>query len=89
MNVYQEREGYHGCSLHDALAVMAAIDRSAVGTKFAHVDIETRGALTSGMSVTDLRPFARGEAGKPNAHVAVFVDPARFQQFLLERIADQ
>jgi inosine-uridine nucleoside N-ribohydrolase len=88
MNVYRERKGYHGCSMHDALAVMAAIDPSFVGTKFVHVDIETEGRLTAGMSVTDFRPFMRGEYGKPNAHVAVFVDPARFQQFLLERIAD-
>jgi len=88
MNVYREREGYHGCPLHDALAVMVAIDRSSVGTKFVHVDIETDGTLTSGMSVTDLRPFFRGEAGRPNAHVAVWVDPDRFQQFLLERIID-
>jgi inosine-uridine nucleoside N-ribohydrolase len=44
--------------------------------------------LTAGMSVADLRPFARGMVGKPNARVALFVDPARFEQFLLERITD-
>lgn len=89
MNVYREREGYHGSSFHDPLAVMVAIDPSFVGTKFAHVDIETKGELTSGMSVTDMRTFMRGEVGKPNAHVAVFVDPARFRQFLLERIVER
>ncbi len=88
MNVYRESEGYHGTSVHDALTVMIAIDPSFVGTKYVHVDIETEGSLTSGMSVTDLRPFVRGVAGRPNANVAVFVDPARFQQFLLQRIID-
>jgi inosine-uridine nucleoside N-ribohydrolase len=88
MNVYLEGEGYHGTDLHDPLAVMVAIDPTLVGTRFVHVDIETKGNLTLGMSVTDLRPFMRGEFGKPNAHVALLVDPVRFQQFLLERIAD-
>jgi inosine-uridine nucleoside N-ribohydrolase len=88
MDFYREREGYHGCCLHDPLAMMAAIDKSFVGTKFVHVDIETEGKLTAGMSVADLRPFARGMVGKPNARVALFVDPARFEEFLLERITD-
>lgn len=89
MNFYREREGYHGCSLHDPLAMMVAIDKSFVGTKHVHVDVETEGKLTAGMSVADLRPFARGMVGKPNANVALFVDPARFERFLLKRITDR
>ncbi|GAB4331274.1 MAG: nucleoside hydrolase [Candidatus Abyssubacteria bacterium] len=89
MNFYREREGYHGCCLHDALAVMVAIDRSFVGTVRAHVDIETQGELTRGMSVADLRPIARERVGEPNAEVALHVDSNRFQQFLLDRITDR
>jgi purine nucleosidase/pyrimidine-specific ribonucleoside hydrolase len=89
MNFYCEREGYHGCSLHDPLAVMVAIDKSFVGTTRAHVDIEAEGELTRGMSVTDLRPIAREQVGEPNADVALHVDPNRFQQFLLDRITDR
>jgi len=88
MDFYRERQGYHGCSVHDALAMMVAIDKSFVGTKRAHVDVETKGELTSGMSVADLRPYARGHVGAPNADVALYVDPARFERFLLERVAD-
>ncbi len=88
MNFYREREGFHGCCLHDPLAVMVAIDSTFVGTRRVHVDIETEGSLTTGMSVADLRPYARGHTGKPNAEVALFVDPARFERFLLNRIAD-
>ncbi len=89
MNFYLERQGYHGCCVHDALAMMVAIDKSFVGTKRLHVDVETRGELTAGMSVADLRPYARGRTGTPNADVALHVDPNRFEQFLLERITDR
>jgi purine nucleosidase/pyrimidine-specific ribonucleoside hydrolase len=88
MNFYREREGYHGCCLHDPLAVMVAIDGSFAGTRRVHVEIETEGRLTTGMSVADLRPFARGRTAEPNADVALYVDPNRFEQFLLDRIAD-
>jgi len=88
MNFYRERQGYHGCCVHDALAMMVAIDKSFVGTKRVHVEIETEGRLTAGMSVADLRPYARGHVGNPNADVALFLDPNRFEQFLLERITD-
>lgn len=88
MNYYREREGYHGCCLHDPLAVMVAVDSSFVGTKRVHVEIETEGRLTAGMSVADLRPFSRGMTGEPNANVALYVDPVRFKQCLLERITD-
>ncbi|MBI4832820.1 MAG: nucleoside hydrolase [Candidatus Lindowbacteria bacterium] len=89
MNFYCEREGYHGCSVHDALAMMVAIDRSVVGTKQVHIEVETEGKLTAGMSVADLRPYARGKVGAPNANVAFYVDPQRFEQFLLDRITDK
>ncbi len=88
MNYYRTRQGYHGCCVHDALAMMVAIDRSFVGMKRVHVEVETEGRLTSGMSVADMRPYARGHVGEPNADVALFVDPSRFEQFLLDRITD-
>lgn len=88
MNFYREREGYHGCCLHDPLAVMVAIDSGFAGIRRVHVEIETEGKLTAGMSVADLRPFARGMTGEPNADVALYIDPNRFEQFLLDRIAD-
>ena len=88
MNFYRERQGYDGFCPHDALAVMVAIDRGVVGTRRIHVQIETEGKLASGMSVADLRPYARGRTGEPNADVALFVDAARFERFLLERITD-
>lgn len=88
MNHYCERQGYHGCCVHDALAMMVVIDKGFVGTKRVHVEVETEGRLTAGMSVADLRPYARGHVGEPNADIALFLDPDRFEQFLLERVTD-
>ena len=88
MNFYRERLGYDGFAVHDALAMMVAIDRSIVGTRRCHVDVETRGELTDGMTIADLRPYTRGHIGNPNADVALHTDPARFQQFLLDRITE-
>ncbi|NQU07746.1 MAG: nucleoside hydrolase [Candidatus Abyssubacteria bacterium] len=88
MNFYLERQGYDGFCVHDALAMMVAIDKSFVGTRRVHVDVETEGKLTAGMSVADLRPHARGHAGTPNADIALYTDPARFEQFLLDRVTD-
>jgi purine nucleosidase/pyrimidine-specific ribonucleoside hydrolase len=89
MNFYLERQGFHGCCVHDALAMIVAIDKSIVGTRRVHVEVETKGELTAGMSVADLRPYARGRVGKPNADVALHVDAHRFEQYLLERITDR
>lgn len=43
--------------LHDPCAVAWLIDPSIVTSAFLHVDIERNGALTRGMTVTDLRPL--------------------------------
>jgi non-specific riboncleoside hydrolase len=75
--------------VHDALAMMVAIDRTFVGTTRAHVEIETSGELTAGMSVADLRSYARGHVGEPNADIALHVDPRRFEEFLLGRVTDR
>ncbi len=74
-------------TLHDPLAVAAAIDPSLIVTQRVAVDVETRGALTSGMTVADWR----GVWGRPpNAHVAIEVEAPRFiADFLdaMERLA--
>ena len=74
-------------TLHDPLAVAAAIDPSLIATQHVAVDVETAGALTSGMTVADWR----GVWGRaPNAHVAIEVEAQRFvREFLaaMERLA--
>jgi purine nucleosidase len=74
-------------TMHDPLAVAAAIDPSLIGAQRVTVDIETTGALTSGMTVADWR----GVWGRPpNADVAIEVEASRFvADFLdaMERLA--
>ncbi len=61
--------------MHDPLAVGVAVDPSFVGTTSAHVDVETMGELTRGMTVADWRP---NPSGAPNAEIALQVDADRF-----------
>jgi inosine-uridine nucleoside N-ribohydrolase len=74
---------FNGLSLHDPLAVAAAIDSTLIETRGMHVDVETRGELTRGMTVTDRRPWSRVEA---NAEVAVDVDSERFLRLFMDRV---
>ena len=74
-------------TMHDPLAVAAAIDSSLIVAQRVAVDVETAGDLTSGMTVADWR----GVWGRPpNADVAIGVDAPRFiADFLdaMERLA--
>jgi purine nucleosidase len=83
----ERREGRRFFVMHDPLAVAAALDPSLIETRPVAVDIETTGALTSGMTVADWRGVWRR---KPNAEVAVGVRAeAMIAQFLerVERLA--
>jgi purine nucleosidase len=74
-------------TMHDPLAVAAAIDPSLIVTQRVAVDVETTGALTSGMTVADWRGVW---SRPPNAHVAIEVEAPRFvAEFVdaMERLA--
>ncbi len=83
----EKRTGARVFTLHDPLAVAAAINSSLIATQKVAVDVEVAGALTSGMTVADWR----GVWGRPaNAHVAIEVEASRFiADFLdaMERLA--
>jgi purine nucleosidase len=83
----EKRERRRFFVMHDPLAVAAALDPSLIETRRVAVDIETTGALTSGMTVADWRGVWRRA---PNAEVAVAVNAeATIAQFLerMERLA--
>jgi len=74
-------------TMHDPLAVAAAIDPSLIMTQRVAVDVETAGDLTRGMTVADWRSVWRRP---PNADVAIAVEAKRFiAEFLdaMERLA--
>ena len=70
----ETRTGARVFTMHDPLAVAAAIDPSLIATQRVAVDVETTGALTSGMTVADWRGVWRRP---PNADVAIAVEATR------------
>jgi purine nucleosidase len=83
MEFHADYDGFYGAFIHDPLAVAAALDRSLVTTEAWYVDVETRGELTTGMTVADRRRLT----GKPpNLDVAVTADVPEFLDRLVERV---
>jgi len=83
MEFHARYDGFYGAFIHDPLALAAALDRSLVTTEALFVDVETRGEITSGMTVADRRRLT----GKPpNLDVAVAADVAAFMDRLIERV---
>jgi purine nucleosidase len=80
---HAQYDGFYGAFIHDPLAVAATLDRSLVTSAPLHVDVETRGELTAGMTVADPRRLT-GRA--PNTDVVSDADVPAFLDRLIERI---
>ena len=80
---HERYDGFYGAFIHDPLAVAVALDRSLARTEPLFVDVETRGELTTGMTVADTRHLT-GNA--PNADVVTDADIATFLDRLIERV---
>jgi purine nucleosidase len=78
-------DGFYGAFIHDPLVVAAALDRSLVEAEALYVDVETRGELTTGMTVADRRHLT---GQPPNVDVVSAADVARFLDRLIERVGD-
>ena len=83
MEFHASYDGFYGAFIHDPLAVAATLDRSLVTTAALYVDVETRGEVTTGMTVADRR---RLTGRPPNLDVAVSADIPTFMDRLIERI---
>jgi len=80
---HERYDGFYGAFIHDPLAVAAALDPGLITTEALYVDVETRGELTSGMTVADRRHLT----GKPpNVDVAASADIETFLARLIERV---
>jgi inosine-uridine nucleoside N-ribohydrolase len=73
-------EGFH---LKDVLGIAALSVPAAFTTRPAHVDVETRGELTRGMTVID----TRAGSAVPNLELAIDVDPMLVRDYLRRVIA--
>ena len=82
----QEIEGLASIPLHDPLAVAVAMEPDLVSSSFLHVDIETDGRLTQGMTVADRRPFRENCGNKPNTSVCTDLNTEGFLELFKERV---
>jgi inosine-uridine nucleoside N-ribohydrolase len=73
------RYGIEGFHLKDVLGVFALARPGALTTRAVHVDVETRGELTRGMSVVDVRATP---AGPPNVNLATGVDITEVHDYI-------
>lgn len=73
-----------GCAIHDVLAMAVAIDKSLVKTERLFVDVETKGELTRGQTVADLRLKTKNESRESHIQVCYDVDVNRFFNIFLE-----
>ncbi len=86
--MYKEIHGFDAPPVHDPCAVAYVIDPSVMTTRLTPVDIELSGALTTGMTVADLRAPAPPEC---TTSVAMELDHGRFWDLVvdaLERIGE-
>jgi inosine-uridine nucleoside N-ribohydrolase len=81
---HEQRYGFDGSPIHDAMAVGHVIDPTLLTTLHTNVEIETASEHCDGRTVVDRWRVT----GKPaNAHVGIDVDAARFLELLVERLA--
>jgi inosine-uridine nucleoside N-ribohydrolase len=81
---HEERYGFDGSPIHDAMAVAHVIDPTLLTTLQCNVEIETSSRFCDGRTVVDRWHATKGPL---NAHVAVDVDAGRFLDLLVERIS--
>ena len=84
MGFHQEREGFYGTYIHDALPIGLLTHPELFETVEAFVQVETSSDLTQGMTIADLRP--ERSRPKPNARVCVGVNAETFLQHFFNRI---
>ena len=80
---HRQYDGFYGAFIHDPLAVAATLDRALVDTEALYVDVETRGEITTGMTVADHRHLT---GRPPNLDVATTADVTTFLDRLIERV---
>jgi inosine-uridine nucleoside N-ribohydrolase len=81
---HEQRYGFDGSPIHDAMAVAHVIDPTLLTTVHSNVEIETSSRFCDGRTVVDRWQTS---SGTRNAHVGVDVDAPRFLDMLIERIA--
>ena len=90
MDFYNRNEGLDGCYLHDPLAVGYVADPTLCEIEQFHVEVETKGEWTLGMTVGDYRPTRLFKARqKEKTWVCYKVDANRFEKVFLDTVSGQ
>lgn len=84
LRIAKSEHGVEGVPVEDVAALLALECPEACNLRAMSLDIETRGEISRGMSVFDTR---RHPASKPNAEVALHIDPELFQKTFLARVS--
>lgn len=71
------------CVLHDPLSAGVCVHPDLVRTERYHIEVETRGQFTRGMTIADRRP---SPAQEPTVDVAVEVDHRRFVDDFMDSV---
>jgi purine nucleosidase len=80
---YRQQLGVEGIHLHDAVAIVAALEPELFTTERMYGDVETDGTLTYGATVFDRR---RNPDGRPNMDVAVDMDTSAVTDHIVQRL---
>jgi inosine-uridine nucleoside N-ribohydrolase len=80
---YRQQLGMEGIHLHDAVAIVAAMQPSLFTMQRMHGDVETDGTLTYGATVFDRRRLPESQ---PNMDIAVDMDAAAVSNCILESL---
>jgi inosine-uridine nucleoside N-ribohydrolase len=84
MEYHEETEGFLGGYLHDPLAIAVAVKRELVRYHDLHVEVETQGEITRGMTIAELR--TEREKRPPNARVGYRLKRRQFLEFFQSRV---
>jgi inosine-uridine nucleoside N-ribohydrolase len=80
---YRQHLGVEGLYLHDAVAIVAALEPELFTTERMYGDVETEGTLTYGATVFDRR---RNADNRPNMDVAVDMDTNAVTEHIVRRL---
>ncbi|WP_419856165.1 nucleoside hydrolase [Candidatus Poriferisodalis sp.] len=80
---YRERAGLDAAPMHDPCAVLAVTHPELFTFGARHVEVETSGDVTRGMTVADERP---GTDATPNCEVAYSIDAATALELIVDAI---
>jgi inosine-uridine nucleoside N-ribohydrolase len=80
---HQERFGWEGAPIHDAVTIAHLIDPTLVTTVFANVEVDLESELCVGRTVVDRW---RVTDRTPNCHVGLGIDRDRFVTLLMDRL---